>query len=143
MNVATRHGLSLIVITGVLIVGTAHATGVQPPKGIIYRADVKTSFGTQFQDCFRFDNAGILTIDGLGTSAQFPRPGKGAPAMAGSHDLRHRHLHRLFRGGVWQRAEGFLAADAVSEFGDTYLVQAIPDATCALTARNAGSPYQK
>jgi hypothetical protein len=145
MNVATRHGLgSLIVLMGVLIVGAAHATGVQPPRGIIYRADVKTSFGTEFQDCFRFDDARILTIDGLGTLAfNFLDLGKARRQWQAVTTF-GAGLSIGFSGIAFGNAQkGFLAADAVSEFGDTYLIQAVPDATCALAARNARSPYQK
>src|SRR5262245_65598125 len=36
--------------------------------GRIFRVTVKSSFGTTFTDCFRFDvpGTGLLTIDGLG-----------------------------------------------------------------------------
>jgi hypothetical protein len=131
---------------GVLMVGAAHAADVQPPKGITYRADVKTSFGTRFQDCFRFGNDGILTIDGLGTLAfSFMDQGRARRQWQAVTKLRSAAFSIGLSGVAFGDARrGFLAADGVSEYGDTYLVQGVPVATCARTARNAGdSPYRK
>src|SRR5262249_43472420 len=63
-----------IVALTVLSIAT-FALGIAPINSIyaqvpshIFRVTVKSSFGTTFTDCFRFDfpNAGSLTIDGLG-----------------------------------------------------------------------------
>ena len=62
--------LTVLCFAGVFALGLAPISGLfAAVPGHIYQVTVKSSFGTTFTDCFRFDTPqpGFLTIEGLGS----------------------------------------------------------------------------
>jgi hypothetical protein len=110
----------------------AFAVGLAPlsntyanPTGRTFRVTVKSSFGTTFTDCFRFDvpNPGDLTIDELFQTVTY-RHGQLDDADA---SLRFKAVSRsgqelaiMFFGEEIEALEQ-LTGEAVNEFGDTFV----------------------
>jgi len=122
-------------------------------SGHIYQVTVKSSFGTTFTDCFRFDSPqpGLLTIDGLGPAIRYshgqldPLPPL-IPTSFKAVSLLGQPLSIMFFG---EEVEGLerLNAEAVNEFGDTFVFSGLEVPACVLTldpaAPAASSPYQQ
>jgi hypothetical protein len=95
------------------------------PTGKTFRVTVKTSFGTTFTDCYRFDvpNPGDLTIDLLAQTLTY-RHGQLDEADVQSRfkavSRFEQSLTIMFFGEEIQALEQ-LTGEAVSEFGDTFV----------------------
>jgi hypothetical protein len=144
----------IIALTGLSFV--AIALGFAPISSIyaevtgrIFRVTVKSSFGTTFTDCFRFDipALGALTIDGLGPPITY-RHGQldqdvfRFKAVSRSGQL----LSIMFFG---EEVEGLeqLNGEAVNEFGDTFVFSGPEVPSCIRTLEDgvslADSPYRQ
>ena len=119
-------------------------------SGHIYRVTVKSSFGTTFTDCFRFDvpQPGFLTIDGLGPAIRYrhgqldPLPPL-IPTSFKAVSLFGQPLSIMFFG---KEVEGLerLSGEAVNEFGNTFVFSGLEVPDCVLTLDPAASsPYQQ
>ena len=91
--------------------------------GKTFRVTVKSSFGTTFTDCFRFDVpvAGSLAIDGLGQVVTYRH------GQLDTVDTRFKAVSRflqplsiMFYGEEIEALEQ-LTGEAVNEFGDTFV----------------------
>jgi hypothetical protein len=111
-----------------LTLGLAPPSNAQPdgtPAGETFRVTVKSSFGTTFTDCFRFDvpGAGDLAIDELGQVityrfGQLDSPEASARFKAVSRS--GQPLAIMFFGEEIEALEQ-LTGEAVNEFGDTFV----------------------
>jgi len=119
-------------------------------SGHIYQVTVKSSFGTTFTDCYRFDipQPGFLTIDLLGQAIRYshgqldPLPPL-IPTSFKAVSLFGQPLSIMFFG---EEVEGLerLNGEAVSEFGDTFVFSGLEVPACVLTLDPAaGSPYRQ
>src|SRR5262245_18796378 len=101
--------------------------------GRIFRVTVKSSFGTTFSDCFRFDvpGTGLLTIDGLGEVITY-RHGQLDLVTTSFKAVSQfgQPLSIMFFG---EEVEGLeqLNAEAVNAFGDTFVFSGPEVASCA------------
>lgn len=108
-------------VAGLAPISDAHAD----PTGNTFRVTVKTSFGTTFTDCYRFDVpvAGSLTIDLLSQVLTY-RHGQLDEADARSRfkavSRFGQPLSIMFYGEEIEALEQ-LTGEAVSEFGDTFV----------------------
>jgi hypothetical protein len=108
-------------VAGFASISDAHAD----PTGNTFRVTVKTSFGTTFTDCYRFDVpvAGSLTIDLLSQVLTY-RHGQLDEADARSRfkavSRFGQPLSIMFYGEEIEALEQ-LTGEAVSEFGDTFV----------------------
>lgn len=108
-------------VAGFAPISDAHAD----PTGNTFRVTVKTSFGTTFTDCYRFDVpvAGSLTIDLLSQVLTY-RHGQLDEADARSRfkavSRFGQPLSIMFYGEEIEALEQ-LTGEAVSEFGDTFV----------------------
>ena len=122
-------------------------------SGHIYQVTVKSSFGTTFTDCYRFDTPqpGFLTIEGLGPAIRYrlgqldPLPGgtPGVDTRFKAVSLFSQPLSIMFFG---EEVEGLeqLNGEAVNEFGDTFVFSGLEVPTCVATLDPAaGSPYRQ
>ena len=125
----------------------------------VYRCQVKSDFGTAFEDCFSFISPGDrsdkfdLFVDGLGQVLGCSCRASGSfnsPAFDASKEF------QCVTNGV----DGFGIAfngradrtqlkkgQVVNEFGDSFLFECKRDPTCAIvggaTAKGKGNPYQQ
>jgi hypothetical protein len=121
-RVAALAMVSFVALTlGLAPLSNAYAT----PTGETFRVTVKSSFGTTFTDCYRFDfpNAGDLTIDLLGQvitwrQGQLDDPDASVRFKAVSRS--RQPLAIMFFGEEIVVLEQ-LTGEAVSEFGDTFV----------------------
>jgi hypothetical protein len=108
-------------VAGLAPISDAHAD----PTGMTFRVTVKSSFGTTFTDCYRFDVpvAGSLTIDLLSQVLTY-RHGQLDEADARSRfkavSRFGQPLSIMFYGEEIEALEQ-LTGEAVSEFGDTFV----------------------
>src|SRR5262245_27840596 len=131
------------------------ALGIAPISSIyaevpfhIFRVTVKSSFGTTFTDCFRFDlpNSGSMTIDGIGPPITY------LVVQLNQDVFRFKAVSRflqplsiMFFG---EEVEGLeqLNGEAVSEFGDTFVFSGPEVPTCIRTLEDgvslADNPYR-
>jgi hypothetical protein len=113
--------------------------------GRTYQVTVKSNFGTTFTDCFRFDapSAGQLTIDGLGPAITYRH---------GQLDFVNTRFKAVSRSGqplsimfYGEEVEGLeqLNAEAVNEFGDTFVFTGSETPNCvrALDAVTSAVPW--
>ena len=140
----------IIALTGLSFV--AIALGFAPISSIyaevtgrIFRVTVKSSFGTTFTDCFRFDipALGALTIDGLGPPITYRH------GQLNQDEFRFKAVSRflqplsiMFFG---EEVEGLeqLNGEAVNEFGDTFVFSGPEVPSCVRTLEDgADSPYR-
>jgi hypothetical protein len=118
-------------------------------SGHIYRVTVKSSFGTTFTDCFRFDvlQPGFLTIDGLGPAIRYrhgqldPLPPL-IPTSFKAVSLLGQPLSIMFFG---EEVEGLeqLNGEGVNEFGDTFVLTGPEVTTCVATGSEANESYYR
>ena len=148
--------LTVLCFAGVFALGLAPISGLfAAVPGHIYQVTVKSSFGTTFRDCFRFDTPqpGFLTIDGLGPAIRYrlgqldPLPGgtPGVDTRFKAVSLFSQPLSIMFFG---EEVEGLeqLNGEAVNEFGDTFVFSGLEVPACVRTldpAAVANSPYQQ
>src|SRR5262245_37919 len=121
-RVAALTVLSFVAfVAGLTLISDAHAN----PTGNTFRVTVKTSFGTTFTDCFRFDspNPGDLTIDLLFQTLTYRH------GQLDEVDARSRFkavsrflqpLSIMFFGEEIEALEQ-LTGESVNEFGDTFV----------------------
>jgi len=143
--------LTVLCFAGVFALGLAPISGLfAAVPGHIYQVTVKSSFGTTFTDCYRFDTPqpGFLTITGLGPAIRY-RHGQLdplAPLIDTSFkavSLFGQPLSIMFFG---EEVEGLerLNGEAVNEFGDTFVFSGLEVPACVLTLDPAaGSPYRQ
>ena len=120
-----KFGFATVLVALMLASGSAIA---DRPDGISYEVDVKTSFGTEFTDCFIFTDFGILNVVGLGWPLAFDQ------ANLGTHEVFW--LSVTLSGGGFQIAfngmatgnefDGMLKGNAINEFGDTFVFKGGP-----------------
>ena len=119
--------------------------------GKTFRVTVKSSFGTTFTDCYRFDVpvAGSLTIDLLGQVITYRH------GQLDTVDTRFKAVSRflqplsiMFYGEEIEALEQ-LTGEAVSEFGDTFVFSGPETQLCVpgvgapgATSSTAASPYE-
>ena len=119
-------------------------------SGHIYQVTVKSSFGTTFTDCFRFEapQPGFLTIDGLGPAIRYshgqldPLPPL-IPTSFKAVSLFGQPLSIMLFG---EEVEGLeqLSGEAINEFGDTFVFSGLEVPACVLTLDPAASsPYRQ
>jgi len=106
---------------GLVLISNTYAN----PTGRTFRVTVKSSFGTTFTDCFRFDvpGAGDLTIDLLGQVITYRHGQLDDPDASSRFKAVSRFLQPLsimFFGEEIQALEQ-LTGEAVNEFGDTFV----------------------
>ena len=121
-RVAALTMVSFVALTlGLAPLGNTYAN----PTGFTFSVTVKSSFGTTFTDCYRFDvpGAGDLTIDLLGQVITYrhgqlddPDASERFKAVSRSGQL----LAIMFFGEEIQALEE-LTGEAVNEFGDTFV----------------------
>jgi hypothetical protein len=119
------------------------------PDGNVYRVEVFSSFGTQFQDCFSFNKTGQLTVEGYDGQLTYskdqlnyqPQEWQATSSQegAGGFDL-------SFHGTV--RGTGHtILANGMNEYGETFILQGVLDSACRAAAkakaRASASPYKK
>jgi hypothetical protein len=149
--------MTRIVALTVLSFAAAFSSGFAPisslyagVSGHIYGVTVKTSFGTTFTDCYRFDTPqpGFLTIDGLGPAIRYshgqldPLPPL-IPTSFKAVSLFGQPLSIMLFG---EEVEGLeqLNGEAVNEFGDTFVFSGLEVPACVLTLDPAASsPYRQ
>ena len=111
--------------------------------GRIFRVTVKSSFGTTFTDCFRFDvpGSGDLSIDGLGQVITY-RHGQldGVVTRFKAVSRFQQSLSIMFDGEEIEPLEQ-LTGEAVNEFGNTFVFSGLETSACALEPSLVGSPY--
>ena len=131
MSLAVAVGLAVLVIG----VGVVHAQRQALPAGpsnTIYGVMIVSSFGTNFTDCFRFDNPGPgdLSIDGLGQTITYRH---------GQLDTNSERFKAVSRSGQALAIMFFgeavdplnrLNGEAVNEFGDTFVFSGTSNPTC-------------
>ena len=128
----------------ILAFGLAPISSVYALTGQIFRVTVKSSFGTTFTDCFRFDfpQPGALTIDGFGTITY--RHGQ-LDEVATSFKAVSRRLFSPFSimfYGEEIEALDQMTGQAVNEFGDTFVFSGLEVPSCIRTFEDgADSPY--
>jgi hypothetical protein len=141
--------LTVLCFAGVFALGFAPISRLDAAvSGHIYQVTVKSSFGTTFRDCFRFDTPqpGFLTIDALGPAIRYRLGQLDTPGVATSFkavSLFSQPLSIMFFG---EEVEGLeqLNGEAVNEFGDTFVFSGLETPACVLTLDPAaGSPYQQ
>ncbi len=122
-----------VLALGVLALGLAPISVTYAQvTGRIFRVTVKSSFGTTFTDCFRFDtpNSGDLSIDLLfqvityrfgqlnTVSSRFKSVSRSGQALS-----------IMFFGEAFDPLNQ-LTGEAVNEFGDTFVFSGPSDAAC-------------
>jgi hypothetical protein len=141
---ATLLTLSLVVFS----LGLARASNTSEPPdvtGNTYHVTVVSSFGTTFTDCFHFDvpAAGMLSIDGLG----FPIPYKHGQLDAIGTQFKAVSPSASGFGIEFHGAEttalSLLNGEAVSEFGDTFVLSGPLTSPCTPSSAGAASPYAR
>jgi len=117
-----------ILILGFAPIRTTHAQAV----GKLFQVTVKSSFGTTFTDCFRFDtpNSGDLTIDRLFQTITY-RHGQldSVQARFKAVSRSGQPLSIMFYGEEIEALE-LLTGEAVNEFGDTFVLAGLETSSC-------------
>src|SRR5262245_31404002 len=108
-------------VVGLVLISNTYAN----PTGRTFRVTVKSSFGTTFTDCFRFDltGAGTLTIDLLFQTLTYRHGQLDDPDAFSRFKAVSRFLQPLsimYFGEEIQALE-VLTGEAVNEFGDTFV----------------------
>ena len=143
---ATLPILTLVAFSlGLAPANTTPAPAPDDVTGNTYHVTVVSSFGTMFTDCFRFDvpAPGILTIDGLG----FPIPYKLGQLDAVGTQFKAVSPSASGFGIEFHGAEttalSLLNGEAVSEFGDTFVLSGPLTSPCTPSSAGAASPYAR
>jgi hypothetical protein len=112
------------------------------PDHMTFQVTVKSSFGTTFTDCFRFDFPGArsLSIDGLGQTITYSHGQLDSVAQRfKAVSRRGQPLSIMFFGEVLDLLQQ-LTGEAVNEFGDTFVFSGSVNAACPATPLPA-NPY--
>jgi hypothetical protein len=143
-KVMKRVAVSMMLAFGLALTVTTHAE----VTGRIFQVTVKSSFGTPFTDCFRFDVpvTSFLSIDGLPQGGLMYRHGQLDLIATSFKAVSHfgQPLAIMFYG---EEVEGLerLNGEAVNEFGDTFVFSGIEVASCVLRllpqAKSPQSPW--
>ena len=138
-----RHiGMRLAVLTGALVCLTlAPRLMADQPDHMTFQVTVKSSFGTTFTDCFRFDFSGPRNrIDGLGQTITYSHGQLDSVAQRfKAVSRRGQPLSIMFFGEVLDLLQQ-LTGEAVNEFGDTFVFSGSVNAACPATPLPA-NPY--
>ena len=128
-----------------ILAATAPATLWAVTAEWTYRVTVASGFGTNFNDCFRFDtpNVGDLSIDLLGQTITFRR------GQLDTVDQRFKAVSRsgqalaIMYYGEAYNALNQLVGEAVNEFGDTFVFSGPVDNACvpSVSLTDTRSPY--
>src|SRR5262245_5742925 len=133
-----------IVALTVLAVVFALSSGTHAQvTGRIFQVGVRSSFGTNFMDCFRFDvpNTGDLTIDRLFQTITYRHGQLNEVATRFKAVSRSgQPLSIMFYG---EEVEGLelLVGEAVNAFGDTFVFAGLETSNCLLGAPSLENPY--
>jgi hypothetical protein len=141
---AARTMLSFVVFALVLAPGGSTYAEV---TGRTFHVTVKSSFGTTFGDCFRFDapGAGDLSIDGLGQTLTYRH------GQLDAVDTRFKAVTRsgqafsiMFYGDEVDALEQ-LTGEAVSTLGDTFVFSGQETMSCVAGPADPSvtSPYMQ
>jgi hypothetical protein len=111
------------------------------PDNTTFQVTVKSSFGTTFTDCFRFDFSGPRNrIDGLGQTITYAHGQLDSVAQRFKAVSRFGQLLSImFFGEILDLLEQ-LTGEAVNEFGDTFVFSGSVSTACPATVR-AVNPY--
>ena len=153
--------LTILCFAGAFALGFAPISSLYGEvSGHIYQVTVKSSFGTAFTDCYRFDvpQPGFLTIDALGPAIRYrhgqldPLPPL-IPTSFKAVSLFGQPLSIMFFG---EEVEGLerLNGEAVNEFGDTFVFSGPEVTSCSVASASqtpqvttsltqARTPYQQ
>jgi hypothetical protein len=118
--------VSFVALTlGFAPLSNTYAAGDPSPAGETFSVTVKSSFGTSFTDCYRFDvpGAGDLTIDLLGQVITYRFGQLNEPEASVRFKAVSRFgqpLSIMFFGEEVEALEE-LTGEAVNEFGDTFV----------------------
>src|SRR5215510_7012888 len=124
--IKTREHICFALLVGVTIVtllGSASKAIAFHPSGHIYKVLVKSSFGTAFSDCYRYNADGTLIIDGLGIPGVYDHDNLGA------NNRKTQGINADESFGLATHAQHGLVAhptvngDAISTFGDTFIFE--------------------
>src|SRR5215831_11763279 len=143
--------LTLFSFTAFALAMAPISTTYAQVTGKTFRVTVKSSFGTTFTDCYRFDspNPGDLTIDLLFQTLTYRH------GQLDTVDTRFKAVSRfleplsiMFYGEEIEALEQ-LTGEAVSEFGDTFVFSGPETQLCVpgvgapgATSSTAASPYE-
>jgi hypothetical protein len=135
-----------IAMLTVLVLGLAPVSGTDAQvTGRIFRVGVRSSFGTTFMDCFRFDvpSTGDLTIDNLFQTITYRH------GQLDQVDTRFKAVSRsgqplsiMFYGEEIEGLE-LLVGEAVSAFGDTFVFAGMETSSCATGTLSVENYYQQ
>jgi len=136
-------GMRLAVLMGALMfLAMAPRLMAGQPDNTTFQVTVKSSFGTTFTDCFRFDVPGTrdLSIDLLGQTITYSHGQLDSVAQRFKAVSRFgQPLSIMYFGEVLDLLEQ-LTGEAVNEFGDTFVFSGVVNAACTATARSV-NPY--
>ena len=125
----------------------ANAALAQSPNGKAYGVHVFSSFGTQFDDCFAFDNSGTLSVRGYGPILYRHDELNTQPEdwQATARTNPPFGVVLTFHGSVGGSNAQTIVADGVSSEGSTFILQGVLNSECApIAARRSGaSPYRR
>jgi hypothetical protein len=124
----------------------------------VYRCQVKSDFGTAFEDCFRFTSPGLqsqdfdLFIDLLGEILGCECKAEGSLENPQFNESREFHcvnalfsafLNIAFEGEVAEHGETLKNGQAVNEFGDSFVFRCVQDPECSVygLGERTGNPY--
>ena len=135
-----------IAMLTVLVVGLAPVSGTDAQvTGRIFRVGVRSSFGTTFMDCYRFDvpTPGSLTIDNLFQTITYRH------GQLDQVDTRFKAVSRsgqplsiMFYGEEIEGLE-LLVGEAVNAFGDTFVFAGMETSSCLADTPSVENPYQQ
>jgi hypothetical protein len=112
------------------------------PNGQAYNVNVFSSFGTQFSDCFAFNDSGTLLVQGYGPLVyrfdELNTQPDAWQATAGTNPPFGFVL--AFHGTVGGGAGQTIIANGISSEGDTFILQGVVVPSCA-PGRSGASPY--
>jgi len=140
--------MNRIAALAILVLGLAPFSQTHAQvTGKTFKITVKSSFGTTFTDCFRFDNPapGQLTSDQLAQTITY-RHGQldQVKTRFKAVSLFGQSLSIMFYGEEIEALEQ-LNGEAVNEFGDTFVFSGHEELTCSTTSRSsvASSPWRQ
>lgn len=122
----------------IIVMGLFSTAVMADVAGRTFEANVISSFGTQFSDCFRFDDAGNVFVDGLGQTQTFSQDFLGnSPAAWQSSSRTGDALAIAFHGR--ERDAMSWIGNGINETGDTFIVIAFENPGCVVAPATYGS----
>ena len=139
-RIAALTALSMAFTLGLASISSTDAweTGV---TGKIFRVTVKSSFGTTFKDCYRFDvpNPGDLSIDGLGQTITYRHGQLNTVPTSFKAVARSGQRQSIMFYGEELEALERLSGEVVDDAGDTFVFSGLETATCVLDGASSSS----